>query len=60
MGITRISRSLITSIRTNCDFDTTALTEKTKEMNQRIENNISISENKIAIGLKKAQEIQTQ
>lgn len=60
MKVMKIKKSLITSVRTNCEFDTECLTEHTAEMNKRMERNIRISENKIAMGLKRAQEIQTK
>ena len=54
-----VKRSIITSIRTNGDFNTSRLTDHTDQMNQRIERNIGINEKKIAQGIKRAQDIQT-
>ncbi len=56
----RIKKSVITSIKTDCKFDTRCLTEHTEDMNKRMERNIRINENKIAMGLKRAQEMQTR
>jgi hypothetical protein len=56
----KVNKSVITSIRTDCEFDTKCLTEHTEEMNERMERNILINENKIAMGLKRAQGIQTR
>ncbi len=56
----KVKRSIITSIRTDCEFDTTCLTEHTEEMDRRMERNIRMNENKIAMGLKRAQEMQTR
>lgn len=56
----KVKKSVITSIRTNCEFDTRCLTEHTDDMNKRMERNIRINENKIAMGLKRAQEMQTR
>lgn len=60
MDTVKVTKSVITSIRTDCDFDTRCLTEHTEDMDKRMERNIRINENKIAMGLKRAQEIQTR
>ncbi len=60
MDIQKVTKSVITSIRTDCDFDTKCLTEHTEDMDMRMERNIRINENKIAMGLKRAQGIQTR
>ncbi len=56
----KIKKSLITSIRTDCEFDVECLTEHTEDMNKRMERNIRINENKIAMGQRRAQDIQTK
>lgn len=55
----KVKKSIITSIRTNGNFNTSRLTDHTDQMNQRIEKNIRINEKKIAQGIKRAQDIQT-
>lgn len=55
----KVKKSIITSIRTNGNFNTSRLTDHTAQMNQRIEKNIRINERKIAQGIKRAQDIQT-
>ena len=60
MDTRKVMNSVITSIRTDCEFDTRCLTEHTEDMGMRMERNIRINENKIAMGLKRAQGIQTR
>lgn len=55
----KVKKSIITSIRTNGNFNTSRLIDHTDQMNQRIEKNIRINEKKIAQGIKRAQDIQT-
>lgn len=55
-----VKKSVITSIRTDFEFDTRCLTEHTEDMNKRMERNIRINENKIAMGLKRVQGMQTR
>ena len=55
----KVKKSIITSIRTTGNFNTSRLTEHTDQMNKRIENHIRINEKKIAQGIKCAQDIQT-
>lgn len=56
----KLKKSIITSIRTSGDFNTKGLVQHTAEMNKRIEQNIQNNGNKIALGLKRAQGIQTK
>lgn len=54
----KVKKSIITSIKTDCRFDTTCLTEHIEDMDKRMERNIRMNENKIAMGLKHAQRMQ--
>ena len=56
----KIKKTIITSIRTSGNFSTDGLVQHTAEMNKKIEKNIHINERKIALGLKRAQGIQTK
>lgn len=56
----KLEKSIITSIRTSGNFTTNGLVQHTAEMNKRIEKNIQNNEKKIALGLKRAQGIQTK
>lgn len=56
----KLKKSIITSIRTSGNFNTNGLVHHTAEMNKRIEKNIQNNEKKIALGLKRAQGIQTK
>lgn len=55
-----IKKSIVTSIRTSGNFSMSGLVEHTAEMNKRIEKNIQNNEKKIALGLRRAQGIQTK
>lgn len=56
----KLKKSIITSIKTSGNFSTNGLVQHTAEMNKRIEKNIQNNERKIALGLKRAQGIQTK
>lgn len=56
----QIKKSVVTSIRTSGAFSTSGLVQHTAEMNKKIEKNIRINEKKIALGLKRAQGMQTK
>ena len=53
-------KTIITSIRTSGNFSTDGLVQHTAEMNKRLKKDIHINERKIALGLKRAQGIQTK
>lgn len=48
----KIEKSIITSVRTDCRFDTACLTKHTAEMERRMERNIRMNEDRMAAGLK--------
>lgn len=56
----KVSKSVITSIKTNCPLDTRCLTENVEDMNKKMEDDILNNENEIAMGLKRAQSIQAR
>lgn len=55
----KVEKSVITSVRTDCEFDTRCLINFADEMNRRMEKNIRRDEGKINAGLKKARKMLT-
>lgn len=56
----KVKKSIITSLRTSGNFNTSSLTDHIAQMNDRIQKNVRINERKIAQGIRRAQDIQTK
>lgn len=55
----KVKKSIITSLRPQERLNANGIVGKSEEMNERIERNISITEEKITMGMRRAEVIQT-
>lgn len=60
MSMINVKKSIITSLTPGKRLTSEGIVGHSSEMNQRIEKNIAINEKKIAMGMKRAQGIQTK
>lgn len=56
----QMKKPIITSVKSNGTFNISGLTDHTDDMNQRIARKININQKKIALGIKRAQVMQTK
>ena len=59
MNKANVKKSILTSLTPNRRLTADGIVGHSDEMNQRIERNIALNEKKIAMGMKRAQGIQT-
>ena len=60
MSKVNVKKSIFTSLMPNRRLTADGIVGHSDEMNQRIEKNIALNEKKIAMGMKRAQGIQTK